>query len=450
MASPRGVNTVWRRRIRQSKSSSNSSGSSGRVRSSNATAVAAAAAAASATTPSPTTTTTATTATNTDNSEHGGTRSNNNNINKHDQITAGHSHRDTAAVPRGRDCTALEISTWKCQQDPSCGTGGSRQERAKVGDASPPAQLQTNGACDTSYSSSIVFVRSKQWGVRHPNRTDSFRIAPAEDGVLRAHQLHVSGGKRQRPFVANESSTCGRAARRRSASTEAFQRQRTYDTAGRNEGKTGNIGGDDRNRPLELSTFSASADGAGQGQGQGQGPTKREKAVKTPSDTSTSLVSPSAAASPERPSRSSPPIRWRIVPPPSGSKLRPGSRRWLHRGRSPCWSASTAGAEKLQLSRDIEPPVAAKIESGTSASVASVVTPERRVPQPLSVVAVWARTSSLRWAARNTEATSRAGGRYSKTMGVRVGRACEGLQDPQVATATECAQIGRTMGTTSR
>ena len=365
--------------------------------------------------------------------------------NKHGESSTGNRHGDKAAVPRGEDGTTLSNITRKRQQHPGSGTGNNQCERATaVGGASASTELQVNGGCATRYSSTTVFVRSRQWGMRRPYRAGSVRRAPTEGDVLSIHQLAVSGGKRQRPSVLNENSTHGPVARRRSTC-------RRDGDAGRHDGNTGSVDNGNGNRPPGMSGPSG---GAGQDQDEA-----RENAAKAPPATPTSLMAPSVFLRSETASGRTSLSKWRIVPPPADRKLRPNSRRWFYRrGRSPYWSTSTAGTENIQTTtgsgRTAEPethalPVAAaavQIENSTSASVA---TSERRVPQPLSVVAVWARTFSPTGAARNKETTSRPGVHYSKPIS-SLARSYEEFQDPKYSAAIECGQPERAVGTAPR
>lgn len=352
MASPRGVNMVQRSQRWHSNSGKNKKNNSNSV----ATAT--------------------TTTTTKNNSENNGSNSNRNI--QLGQNISGNGHEDTAAPPQGEDNSTLPNSAWTCQNDPSNGNGNDKHERAAVGDISASTQLNIKRRRARSFTSTTVFVRSRQWGMRRPNRTESFRRAATEDDMLSVHQLAVSGGKRQPSFVVNKSSTYSRAAWRRSTSTETFQYRRKHGATARNDGRTGDSGKDSRNR-LELSFPSTSAAGAGHTQGL----VERERAVKTPSATRASLVEPSVSIGPEKPSRDFYSVRRRKVDPPAGSKLRPDSRRWLYHNRPLCWPASANATTRLHKTKGNGLPatvvrhalVAADTENGTSASAASATFP---------------------------------------------------------------------------
>eukprot|EP00752_Nemacystus_decipiens_P015667 g13981.t1 len=367
---------------------------------------------------------------------------------------------DTVEEPQGKDGTTVTNSTGKSPQDPSsCGNGNSEHERAPLGDVSAFTKPQNAGRGTASHSSSTVFVRSRQWGMRRLNRAGSCRGASAEDAVLSVHQLAISGGKRRRPLVLNESSEHSLIpGGRRGTSTERFHYGRDG-AGGRSDGKTVITFEESRSRSQEMIICSAGVTGAGQHQG--QGPAERENAVKTPPTVATAatpatLTAPSAFRRPENGSRCAPLSKWRIVPPPADRKPRADCRRWFHhRGRSPCWPASTTGIEMLPTatsSRDgmasaaeggaRAPQVAVRAENSVSAaSAGSVATPERSVPQPLSVVAVWARAPAPRGADRIMESTPQvAGGECCakpKPIGSPVSRSYEELQDPKPSAAAE-------------
>lgn len=358
------------------------------------------------------------------------------------QDFAGNGPGAIAAAPRGGDHTPLSGNTWRCRHSGSSGDGKKEQDRARGGDASASIHSQKK----------TVFVRSKQWGQRRPDWTESQRQGANESGLLGVHPLALMGGKRQRPPAAGERAEYGRAASRRSTATKmvriAQSSERHHGATRRTNGEARDAAEGNQSQPREGERVESPAIVAD------EGPVQGEKAGKMPSAVSASLVSPPMVVSPER---LSPCIRYatsmecRIAPSPvADSKLRPdNSQRRLYHRQAPRWCAeaaegktnrpeTTEGTGLLATEDSISLPassadtrlpatVATKMEnSAAPGSAVAVTQPAERVPQPLSVVAVWSRRSSQREDTRKNESSSRAGVNSPRAAGWRVG-ATEGL-----------------------
>ena len=131
---------------------------------------------------------------------------------------------------------------------------------------------------------------------------------------------------------------------------------------------------------------------------------------------------------------------WKVVSPapPAVSKLRPDARKQLYHEMQETGS-TTNGHDDLPATAG---------EVSVPASATSEVQPAARSPQPLSVVAVWARTpSSQREAARNkVSLPPRAGAHFSHVSGSGAAGDCTKLQSRPHSPALRCRKDGRVEG----
>lgn len=299
--------------------------------------------------------------------------------------------------------------------------------------------VEVNPGCSMS---STFFVRSKQWGRRHPERTE-FRLGETDSSVvLDVCRLAVAGGKRARLTASSERQRVGqRAAGGRTSSgldfvagTSNVQWLQHQDRCTTTSGY-GDSGRHHRNAASALSPAVAAGSSPGLVEGQGVGQDSPARLPENCSflslpDTVATLAGNDCAGS-----------ETLYVPHPQ-SKLRPdGDPRLLQPRGVPRWFSTAEGAETTPASHHSGLSAAEKggalevaINTMTSAALAtrtdnnvpapaatSAVAPPAAsstgVPQPLSVVAVWSRGSPPQTTPPRAKSGSppSAGIRYSST-----------------------------------
>lgn len=391
------------------------------------------------------------------------------------------------AALRGQDDrTPLSGDTLTGHHGGSSVGGKPKEDGARGSDTSASLHLQhedVRGQHPTSVcSTTAVFVRSKQWGQRHPDRAQPQR-QPLKDSssFLGFHQVSLMGGKRPRPPTACEKIKYEQAGSKRSAATKMVRiaqspHLRHCDTR-RTNGKAECAAEDNQPHSREGKRVKSPASVANQRQHQGIGGlVQGEKARKNPP----SGVSANLATTPWKGislETSSPRVRnttsreWKTTHSPAADrKLRPdNTQRHLYPCQAPRWFAAaeeddekkggllgTAESDPLPASLETRALATVTTKGGKSSAsglAAPIAQPVEGVTQPLSVVAVWSRPSSQGETARKDESPPRADAvspRAVRSSGdtaeglTAVGSDCQELSRPQHSKTPDCRETGPT------
>lgn len=264
-----------------------------------------------------------------------------------------------------------------------------------------------NGRVYSSSSASgttTVFVRSEKWGLRRQEWAQDPRRTADDDGSLGTNQIVVTGCKPHSGTSAADATP----ASKREPIRRAWDRRSTAWSAQSTQPRSRN-GSTPKDGRGDVAPFAREQDcmesltvAPGRDRGAGRGPKEGDAGRKGPPAGCPRLATPRAVISRQELFPRVDDVYsagWKMVTPPTINRnLRPGNspRRPSH-SRGPCWLTEAApdSADKMPVTerrRRREPAtVATKIGNSARASAASTPGIAVRVPQPLSVVAVWAR-----------------------------------------------------------